>query len=267
MGESLRIGVVIPAAGFSSRYSEGMEFSRNKLDEDMGGRPLLQRTVELFTKHERVMSIVVAGPHEEAAFAEFRLRHGDKLGMLGASVCRGGKAHRYETVREALAHVPEDCTHIAVHDAARPCASPELIERVFEAAERFDAVVPGIEAGDTIKRVGEEREIADDDAIGAILGASRALRVRMVEGTLERAGLVMTQTPQVFRAGLLRRAYAQDDLSSTDDAQLVERLGEPVCVVRGEPRNIKVTRSGDLQVARAILGFRPPSDRPTHKKF
>jgi len=269
----MRICVIIPAAGASKRFSEAGETDliapRSKLDEDLGGRPVLQRTVELFTKHDRVTSILVAGPFEDAAFADFSMRHADRLAMLGASLVRGGRTHRYETVKAALAHVPEDATHVAVHDAARPAASPELIDRVFETASRHDAVIPVIAAPDTVKRVGGEVEDdAGADPLAAILGAGgRKSTVRRVRETLDRGGLVLAQTPQVFARGLLVRAYAQADLTSTDDATLVERLGEPVVTVEGDPRNLKITTPRDVPVVRAILGFRPPAERATHKKF
>ncbi|MFI4897327.1 MAG: 2-C-methyl-D-erythritol 4-phosphate cytidylyltransferase, partial [Phycisphaerales bacterium JB059] len=148
----MNICVIIPAAGASRRFNESGGASvlapRNKLDEDLGGRPVLQRTVELFTKDHRVSSVIVAGPHDEAAFGEFKLRHADRLTMLGASLVRGGEHHRYETVAAALAHVPENASHVAIHDAARPAASPELIDRVFETASRHDAVIPAVPVSD-----------------------------------------------------------------------------------------------------------------------
>ena len=89
----------------------------------------------------------------------------------------------------------------------------------------------------------------------------------MVESTVARERLWAVQTPQVFDAALLRRAYAQKDLSSTDDAGLVERLGERVVLVEGDVRNIKITRPGDLRMAMAILGLKPDAGRPAHLKF
>jgi len=263
---STRIGVIIPAAGASARFGEG----RDKLDADLGGRPLLHRTVELFANREDVDAVVVAGPADPDRYEKFKVRHGDKLGLLGVRLCQGGPEHRYETVKNALEHIPEDCPHIAVHDAARPCASTELIDRVFAAAEKHDAVIPAIECPDTLKRVSElGKADADVDPLDAILGdAGKAnVQVRTVEETVSRDRLVLVQTPQVFKADLLRRAYAQDDLSSTDDAGLVERLGETVVVVEGEPRNIKITRPDDLKMATAILGLRPAKERAPHKRF
>lgn len=265
----MKVALIICAAGASSRYAAAGGL-RDKLDEDLGGRPVLQRTVELFTKRDEVASIVVAGPHDD--FEDFQMRHADKLAILGVRLCRGGKSHRYETVKAALAEIPDDATHVAVHDAARPATPPDLIDRVMDAAAAHPAVIPAIDVPDTIKRV---RQASDDEAdagadpIDAILGgagkANTALRV--VEETVPRVGLVLVQTPQVFERSLLERAYAQDDLSSTDDASLVERLGEPVMVVEGDPRNVKITVPRDLPLIRAILGSRPPKGRETHKRF
>ncbi|MBX3367993.1 MAG: 2-C-methyl-D-erythritol 4-phosphate cytidylyltransferase [Phycisphaeraceae bacterium] len=273
---SIRVAVIIPAAGFSGRYVEGMEVPRSKLDEDLGGRPVLQRTVEAFVnyEHEEVVigSIIVAGPHDPAQMDRFRTRHGDKLGLLGARIVSGGVTHRWETVRAALDHVPDDATHVAIHDGARPCVSRELLDRVFDGATKFAAVIPVMEVGDTIKRVSEDR-VPDPkpDPFAVILseGASAAQGTAYlrVEQTIDRTRLVMVQTPQVFERGLIVRAYAQDDLSSTDDAGLVERLGERVITVPGEARNIKITRPSDLALCRNILGVREPESRATHKRF
>lgn len=272
----MQIAVIIPAAGASRRYLEsaaraGDLAARPKIDEDLGGRPLLQRTVELFNKHPDVSTIIVAGPADPEAYAAFRLKHADKLAILGVILCQGGRDHRYETVANALKLVPATCTHVAVHDAARPCTSPELIERVFDAARAgHTAVIPAIDVPDTLKRVSDAAIAAGKpDPLAAILGEDAAAKptARLVEQTIDRTRLVAVQTPQVFAVETLKRAYAQKDLSSTDDAQLVERLGEPVVVVDGEPTNIKVTRAPDLRLCRAILGFRAPDDKPAHLRF
>jgi 2-C-methyl-D-erythritol 4-phosphate cytidylyltransferase len=265
----MQIAVIIPAAGSSRRFSEASEFPRSKLDEDLGGRPVIQRTVELFIKHDLVSFVIVAGPQDPAAFNEFKLRHGDKLGMLGAQLCPGGRAHRFETVAAALPLIPASCTHIAIHDGARPCTPPELVDRVFEAAARHPAVVPGVEVSDTLKKTTIRAAAPGDaDPMDAILGAPRATaQVRTVVSTIDRASVGAIQTPQVFEAALLRRAYAQADLTSTDDAQLVERLGVEVVVIDGDPRNIKITLPVDVRLARAILGLKGPEGRPAHMKF
>ena len=247
-----RFGVIIPAAGRSRRFGIG-----DKLSQDVGGRPMLLRTVELFTRRDDVAAIVVAAPPDE--LDEFRTRFGTQLGFHGAKVVAGGTIERWETVRNALAAIPEDCTHVAVHDAARPAASEELLQRVFDAARVHDAVIPGDPVTSTLKRVSEETVDAEqEDAVAdAILGSfaeSTKIKGRRVTGTVPREHLVAVQTPQVFRAELLRRAYAQPDLDgATDDAMLVERLGAEVIVVDGDPRNVKVTTQADLALVRALL--------------
>jgi 2-C-methyl-D-erythritol 4-phosphate cytidylyltransferase len=88
-----------------------------------------------------------------------------------------------------------------------------------------------------------------------------------VEQTLDRAHLMLIQTPQVFSRDLLDRAYANPDAAGTDDAALVERLGHPVVVVPGDPTNIQITTPADLTLARHILGVSAPDQRPAHKRF
>lgn len=262
---SIRVSVIIPAAGSSRRY--GMD----KLGQDLGGRALLLRTVELFTKRDEVRSIIVAGPPDD--LDAFRDRFGAQLGFHGVQIVAGGRVERWETVKNALAAVPDDATHVAVHDAARPGASDELIGRVFEAAQVHAAVIPGLAVADTLKRVSEEtvRAEAEDAVADLILGESAEAATskgRFVQSTVDRANLVAVQTPQVFEIGLLRRAYAQADLAGvTDDAALIERLGEKVLVVDGEFRNLKITVPNDLSLMRTMLGMKAPDGRPVHKRF
>jgi 2-C-methyl-D-erythritol 4-phosphate cytidylyltransferase len=263
--DDFTIGLIVAAAGTSTR------FGADKLGQDLGGRPLLLRSVELFTKRDEVRSIVVAAPPER--LQEFRDRFGAQLSFHGATIVAGGTIDRWETIRNALQAVPADVTHIAVHDAARPAASEALIARVFDAARRHPAVIPGLSVADTLKRVDEQAvEAEPEDAVAdLILGehadASKA-KGRFVQSTVDRRHLVAVQTPQVFRADLLRRAYAQKDLSQvTDDASLVERLGEKVLVVEGEFRNLKVTVPDDLKSIRLLMGIEAPEGRAVHKRF
>jgi len=266
----VRLSVIIPAAGASSRYGlRGADPTRTKLDEDLGGKSVLQRSIELFHTRPEVDTIVVAGPADDDAFEAFSRRHADRLALLGCALVRGGATHRWETVRGALAAIDPGSSHVAIHDAARPAAPPAMIDRVLEAASRFDAVIPVVEVRDTLKRVGADPidPKLDDDPIANILGDTDAPPMHEVEGSVDRARLVAVQTPQVFVRSLIERAYAQDDLTSTDDAGLVERLGERVVTVLGDERNIKLTRPGDLPVLRAILGLSAPAQKPAHKRF
>lgn len=262
----MKVCVIIPAAGQSTRFGSG-----DKLAQDLGGRALLLRTVELFTKREEVGSIIVAGPPD--SLDEFRHKFGATLGFHGASVVAGGRSERWETVKNALAAVPDDCTHVAVHDAARPGASKALLDRVFEAARTFSAVIPAVPIAGTVKRVTaeiEEAKVDEDIVADLILGDAGRTKIeaRQVVETIDRTNLVEVQTPQVFNAALLRRAYEQANLNgATDDASLVERLGEPVHVVLGEPSNFKVTTSDDLRLMRSVLNVKPPEERPAHLRF
>jgi 2-C-methyl-D-erythritol 4-phosphate cytidylyltransferase len=142
-----------------------------------------------------------------------------------------GGATRSDSVRAGLAAVPDDAEIIVVHDAARPLASAALFEAVVDAVRAgADGAIPGVAVVDTVKRI-------DGD--------------RVVE-TLDRAQLVAVQTPQAFKADVLRKAHAGGG-DATDDAALVEATGGTVVVVPGEPHNIKITTPEDLRVAETYL--------------
>ena len=173
--------------------------------------------------------VVVLAPGDQA--------EGDALVESGAAdVAVEGGAQRADSVRAALAVVDADAAVIVVHDAARPLASAELHQAVVAAVHAgADAAIPGIPVSDTIKRVEHDEH---GDAV--------------VVETLDRARLVAVQTPQAFRADLLRAAHA-GGADATDDAALVEAVGGTVVVVPGEPTNLKITGPHDLAVATALL--------------
>ena len=118
----MNVSVIVAAAGSSERYG-----GSDKLSQDLGGRAVLLRTVEVFAKRAEVGSIVVAGPVE--GFGDFRDKYGPTLGFHGATVVQGGRTARWETVRNALEAVPDDATHVAVHDAARPVLLDDMLDR------------------------------------------------------------------------------------------------------------------------------------------
>ncbi len=257
----MNVSVILPAAGSGTRFAQGSAGPcPNKIEMDLAGKPVFLRAVELFIQRADVGQVILAvGP---SCLDDFQFRFGDKLGFLGVTVVAGGETQRWQTVANALQAVDEAATHIAIHDAARPLASPELVDRVFAAAERFDAVIPACEVGSTLKRVEPDDTLQEDaDPLDAILGPQdkpQSPTNRVVQ-TVDRSDLVAVQTPQVFKAGLLRRAYQQitegrlDPSDITDDAQLVEALGEPVHVVQGEPGNLKITHPGDAELAEALM--------------
>jgi 2-C-methyl-D-erythritol 4-phosphate cytidylyltransferase len=143
-----------------------------------------------------------------------------------------GGATRSESVRRGLAAVPPEATVVCVHDAVRPLATPALFTAVIDAVRAgADAAVPAVPVTDTIKVIAAGGEVVS---------------------TPDRTTLVAVQTPQAFRADVLRRAHASGD-ESTDDAALVERLGGRVVTVPGEPWNRKITAPDDLEWARRWL--------------
>ncbi|MCP4759069.1 MAG: NTP transferase domain-containing protein [Planctomycetes bacterium] len=246
----MKVAVIIPAAGASAR------FGSDKLAQDLGGRPVLVRTVEAMTRRAEVAQIIVAGPPEQ--FDAFKDRYGPVLGFHGAVVVPGSTIDRWDTVRLALPHVADECSHIAVHDAARPCVSEALLDRLFEAAASLDAVIPAVAVRCTIKKVdaSEGKDVAEGDALAdSILGSAGApvLKARPVERTVSREGLVLAQTPQVFTRDLLVAAYDGAPEGATDEAEAVERAGGVVHAVDGDPNNIKLTMAEDLPLATAIL--------------
>ncbi len=259
----MKLAVIIPAAGSSTRFDGG-----DKLAADLGGRPLLLRTVEVFTRREEVEQIIVAGPPD--GLEAFKDRYGAGLGFHGVTLVEGGRVDRWETVRNALAAVSDDCTHIAVHDAARPLVSDQMLDRIFMAAEKLDAVIPALAMSSTLKELDPESSTdageGEDLVVDTILGGAGRMDVPAtpVLGTVDRKRYAMAQTPQVFSKSILLAAYQSVELDgATDDAQVVERSGGIVHVVEGDSTNIKITTKDDLQLAKALLGLvdsRRPKD-------
>ena len=143
-----------------------------------------------------------------------------------------GGATRSESVRAGLAQVPLDVDVVVVHDAARPLAGTAIYERVVAAIRAGgDAAIPVVPVSDTIKRV----------------------EGTIVVETLDRSTLVAVQTPQAFRASVLREAHASS-AEATDDAALVEAIGGKVLTVDGDRRNLRLTTRDDVAVALALLG-------------
>lgn len=275
----MKAAVILPAAGIGKRFTQGAgqgglpgeagasgtSGASSKLELSLAGKPVFLRAVELFLGRPEVTQILLA-VHPDR-LEEFDLRYGDALRFHGVQVVPGGRIERWETVANALGHVDSACTHIAVHDAARPLTSSALLDRVFAAAAEHDAVVPGVAVTQTLKRVEPMPESAgvERDPLDAILGdAGKAVQpgdLRRVVETVDRAALVAVQTPQIFEAALLRRAYAElggggQASAVTDDASLVEALGETVVVVEGEPTNLKITQAADAELAGAIVAQR-----------
>lgn len=155
-------------------------------------------------------------------------------------VIRGGDT-RQQSVANALAEVDARAELVLVHDAVRPLITREQVERVIAEARTRGAAILGIPAMDTVKEVKR---------------ASLPGDVALITATIPRERLVMAQTPQVFHTALLKEAFAraaEDGVTASDEAGLVERLGHDVYVVQGSERNLKITRPGDLDLAAFYL--------------
>jgi len=224
------VAVIIPAAGESTRLG----LNRRKPFVELAGRPIILHTLSRFTQLEGLSRMVVALNPKDLAWAvdSFGARFED----LGATDIIAGGSTRTETVKKCLELVRPDCTIVVIHDGARPLVSRQVIMACIRRAGECGGAVAAVRMQPTVKEV-------YDGVIAA---------------TLDRGTLWGAQTPQAFRHEIIRRAYEGlategRELVFTDDATIVERLGERVEVVQDRTSNIKITTREDLIVAEALL--------------
>ena len=206
---------------------------RPKQFVDLDGRSILEKSVTALAASDRIDEVVVALP------IEFLVTVGERLRGLSAKpiLCVEGGPRRQDSVANAFAKSSRDAGIIVIHDAARPFVTAELIARTIDAAGAHGAAIAAVAVSDTVKQAGD----AEGDG-------SRPIRA-----TIPRETVFLAQTPQAFRRDVLARAIAEGRrVEATDEAMLVERLGLPVHVVEGDPRNIKITTSEDLATAKAV---------------
>ena len=219
------VWALIAAAGSGERLG----IDRPKAFAALGGRPLLAESLDRLDRCELVDAIVVAAPPD---WEEPSILLAEELAASKVVACVTGGATRAESVRAALAEVPEEALVVLVHDAARPLVDVAVIERLLvPLSEGFDGAVPVLAVADTLKFVRD----------GAIVE------------TVNREGLVAAQTPQAFLAEPLRRAFAGDLSGATDCASLMERAGGRVAAIEGDPRLLKVTTPADLALVESWL--------------
>ena len=193
----------------------------------LGELPMLAESLRRLDDSDWIDAIVVAVP---PGWEEPAILLAEEVGCGKVSACVTGGASRAESVRIALAEVPDEAVAVVVHDAARPFLPEDVLERVLTAlGEGWDGAVPALEIPDTVKRVEEG----------------------LVVETLDRGGLVAVQTPQAFLAPVLRRAVELGE--GTDCASLVERAGGRVTWVPGDRRLLKVTTKADLELVESWL--------------
>ena len=211
---------VVVAGGSGSRFGGPKQFA------DFGGRPLAAWS--LATARQVCDGVVLVVPVDESGSA--------RPEKWDADLVVAGGATRSESVRAGLAAVPDSADIVAVHDAARPLARPALWEAVLAAVVAgADGAVPATAVTDTVKEVGPGGHLV----------------------TLDRSRLVAVQTPQAFRAEILRRAHLAGT-DASDDAALVEAAGGRIVLVDGPAANLKVTSPLDLVVAAALAAVVAP---------
>jgi 2-C-methyl-D-erythritol 4-phosphate cytidylyltransferase len=223
-----QFAVILPAAGQSSRFG-GAE---KKPFLDLAGRAVWLHSATTFaTRSDVVQLLIVVAPEDRD---RFKNRFAADVAALKAEVVDGGGA-RFESVANALRRLRSGVDFVAVHDAARPCVTPSLIDACFARAVETGAALLAVPVSDTVKRGDSSGRITD---------------------TVDRTGLWLAQTPQVFRRDWLTDAYARRAAfgpAITDDAQLVEAAGHSVYLVNGSATNLKITTPEDLALASVML--------------
>ena len=226
------VAVIICAAGASRRFGG----KRKKPFADVAGRAAFLRSLELFSNRDDVKQMLLAiAPEDEELVS---VKWGPNLKFFNVTVCFGG-AERFDTVAKALELVKDDIDLIAVHDAVRCCVTEKWVDEVIAGAAKTGAAILASPVVATLK---EARE-------------------NVIIKTVDRGALYEAQTPQVFKAKLLKKAYENlknlDKGKVSDDSQLVEALGEKVSIVETDSSNIKITRKNDIAIAEAIIKSRP----------
>ncbi len=228
-----KLTVIVAAAGAGKRLGLG----KNKAFAEVGGLPLLVQCLRMVNDTGMAHKTIIAVGADEVAMTEALLKdYHEYFAGLQTAVVAGG-AERTDSVKNALALADSE-GWIAVHDGARPFADTEVFERTLQAAQQTGAAIAAVPLKNTIK-------VVDTDGF--------------VVNTPQRSSLMAVQTPQIFKAQLLQRAYCDDNLKGaavTDDASLVERLGVKVAVALGSYENIKITTPEDLLLAEKICADR-----------
>jgi len=215
--------VVIVAGGQGVR----MGADRPKQFLEIGGKPILRHTIERFLAFDPSFEVIVVLP---SAQKDWWREYCRQSGFLERYSIVSGGITRFHSVQNALRYVGNEGL-VAVHDGVRPLVSRPLLERIFAAAEEAPAVIPAVPVVESVRKVEEEASVP-----------------------VSRDGLVLVQTPQVFAAEVLRKAYDQPfSPSFTDDASVVEASGVRVHVVPGDRMNLKITTPEDLQYAEGLV--------------
>ncbi|MCY3543970.1 MAG: 2-C-methyl-D-erythritol 4-phosphate cytidylyltransferase [Chloroflexi bacterium] len=221
------IGAVVLAAGDSNRM-QGID----KIFYPLGGAPLVWHSIATFLAHPMIEDIVLVTSASNMGRAVEVIAENGAGGVV--KVCEGGE-RRQDSVNRGL-RLLDDCEYIVVHDGARPFVSEDMIDRGIAESKECGAAIAAVPVKDTIKM---SNKIPDGE--------------HTVAQTLPRDRLWAVQTPQIFRATLLAEAHRRVSHMVTDDASMIEAIGNPVRLFHGSYYNIKVTTPEDLLFANAIV--------------
>lgn len=225
------VTLIIPAAGNSSR----MEMNKRKPWLEIGGKPIVYRTLEAFKDMPEVSEVILVVNEGDLGYCREKIWN--ELSARGVTMVIAGGANRAESVWNAVQVAAPSSEVIAIHDAVRPFIVTDTCKALFKMALKYGAAVPATHTHDTIKRVEGDK----------------------ITETVRRLGLMAVQTPQCFRRDLLVDAYEFAfktgglNENITDDASLVENYGQEVSVILGNATNIKITTQDDLVLASALL--------------
>lgn len=230
--------VIIMAAGSGTR----MGADRPKQFLEIGGKAILQKTMEVFLQASPGISVVTVLPE---AFIDYWKDYCYRRNFTCPQILVKGGITRFHSVRNALERIPEGAL-VAVHDGVRPLITGKLVEDMFAQAETHPALIPVIPCVDTMKVLSKVTQPSGDDVLVTVPGA-----------VADRSVLYGAQTPQIFHSEILKEAYAQPyDTAFTDDASVVEKYGKSLSYTMGERLNIKITTTDDLILAEAIMKVR-----------
>ena len=230
--------VIIMAAGSGTR----MGADRPKQFLEIGGKAILQKTMEVFLQASPGISVVTVLPE---AFIDYWKDYCYRRNFTCSQILVKGGITRFHSVRNALERIPEGAL-VAVHDGVRPLITGRLVEDMFAQAETHPALIPVIPCVDTMKVLSKVTQPSGDDVLVTVPGA-----------VADRSVLYGAQTPQIFHSEILKEAYAQPyDTAFTDDASVVEKYGKSLSYTMGERLNIKITTTDDLILAEAIMKVR-----------
>jgi 2-C-methyl-D-erythritol 4-phosphate cytidylyltransferase len=235
----MKVFVIIPAAGLGTRMASARKGGPSKQWMEINGAPIVVHTLRVFARNQQITQIVVALRKNE--MDQFRQLLEKEHLASKVEMVEGGES-RQQSVTNALASLKAAKDDVVlVHDAVRPFVDDDIIGNVIQEVSKQGAAIAGLPAVDTIKQV------------------ERAAEGAMITSTIPRERIVQAQTPQGFRYELIKRAFdsaTADGFTGTDEASLVERLGENVWVVMGSARNIKITTPADMELAEFLLSQR-----------